>query len=70
MTQDDRLLDYLVRNKNINPLESWSLLGIYRLSAVVHRLRKEGHNILTRRHKVQNKWGDVCVVAKYEFIKN
>jgi hypothetical protein len=70
MRQEDRLLDYLGRKKYITPLESWSLLGIYRLSAVVHRLRQEGHNILTRRHKVQNKWGDVCVVAKYEFIKN
>jgi hypothetical protein len=70
MRQEDRLLNYLNKNKYINPLESWTELGIYRLSAVIYRLRQEGHNIKTREVKVQNKWGDVCAVAKYEFIKN
>jgi hypothetical protein len=68
MTQKERLLNYLKLNTRINPLESWTKLGIYRLSAVVFDLRKEGHIIVTNRKAVNNQFGEECVVAEYELI--
>jgi len=67
MTQDERLLDYMRDNKHIDPLQAWQELGIYRLAACIHRLRKQGHNIISNRKKVQNRFGEVCNVADYRW---
>jgi len=64
-TQDERLLKHLQMYNTIDPLRAWQLLGIYRLSAVIHRLRKVGYNIVTERMKVQNQFGESCIVANY-----
>jgi hypothetical protein len=66
MNQEIRLMDYLKTNQEINPLEAWQELGIYRLSAVVHNLRKEGHNISTERKTAFNKWNEKCSFANYK----
>lgn len=66
MTQDQRLLDYLKDHKHIDPLQAWQELGIYRLSACIHRLRGQGHNIISNRKTVNNRFGEKCRVAKYE----
>jgi hypothetical protein len=66
-TQDERLLDYLKDNGNINPLRAWKELGIYRLSACVHRLRNKGWNIVTERIGVLNQFDEKCLVANYKF---
>ena len=68
-TQETRLLDYLRDNGNINPLKAWKELGIYRLSACIHRLRKEGWNIITERINVTNRFDENCFVANYK-LKN
>jgi hypothetical protein len=65
MTQKERLLDFL-KTHSINPLESWQFLGIYRLSAIIFILRKEGHNITTEMEEVGNMYGEMCRVARYE----
>jgi len=65
MTQKDRLLNYLKQYQNINPMESWQQLGIYRLSAVILMLRKEGYNIRTDMVEVLNRFNEVCRVARY-----
>lgn len=64
-TQPERLLNYLIENKSIDPLKAWRELGIYRLSASVLRLRKEGYNITTERMHVVNQFGEKCKVANY-----
>jgi len=64
-TQDRRILKHLHMYNTIDPLRAWQLLGIYRLSAVIHRLRKVGYNIVTERMKVQNQFGESCSVANY-----
>ena len=69
-TQTERLLNYLKENKNINPLQSWLQLGIYRLSDVVLKLRKKGHNITTERVKVLNQFGESCSVANYCYLES
>ena len=40
--QEKRLLDYLKKNRSINPIMSWQALGIYRLSDVIFKLRNKG----------------------------
>ena len=55
MTQKKRLLEYLAHHKTINPLESWIELGIYRLSAVILLLKKDGYNIVTDKVKVKKR---------------
>ena len=65
MKQTDRLLNHLKLNGRITPMESWSKLGIYRLSARIADLRKDGWAIESSRTKVLNRWGEPCMVADY-----
>jgi hypothetical protein len=65
MTQQERLEKHLKEYRSINPLQAWSVLGIYRLSAVVYDLRRKGLHIETATTKVANKFGEKCNVAKY-----
>jgi hypothetical protein len=67
MTQDQRLLDYLRDNKHIDPLQAWQELGIYRLSACVHRLRQVGWEINTEFKDIPNRFGEMCHVANYKW---
>lgn len=67
MNQEQRLEEYLVAHRAINPLEAWVELGIYRLSAVVHTLKKKGMHIDTVRIGVFNKFGESCNVAEYRY---
>jgi len=68
-TQCARLLDYLRHHKSINPLQCWSLLGIYRLSARVFDLRKAGHPIVTETIIVHNRWNEPTHVASYSLME-
>ena len=66
--QTVRLVDFFNNtNKFIDPLTSWKVLGIYRLAAVVHILRKDGFNIVTHNKTVKNKWNENVTFANYEF---
>lgn len=66
MKQTERLLNYLKDNKKIDPITSWNYLGIYRLSAVVFLLRKDGWKIKTNTVEVKNQFNESCHVAQYE----
>jgi hypothetical protein len=61
-------MEYLRAHESIDPLTSWNELGIYRLSAVIYDLKKDGHKIETRRKAVTNRFGEVCVVALYVLV--
>ena len=66
--QQQRVLDFIKHNNyHINPLESWNKCGVYRLSAVIHELRKKGYGIDTYDKKVQNQYGETCTVGEYYF---
>lgn len=67
MSQEQRLQDYLIAHRAINPLEAWVELGIYRLAAIVHTLKKKGMEIETVRISVFNKFGEPCNVAEYRY---
>lgn len=65
MSQLDRVLSHLKENKTISPLQAWRDLGIYRLSAVIFKLRQEGHKIETNLVEVVNRWGESAFIAEY-----
>ena len=48
MTQKDKVLAHLQENKKINPMEGLNLYGTFRIAAIIHTLRDEGHNIETK----------------------
>lgn len=64
MTQNERLVDYLANGNRIDPLTSWTELGIYRLSARVNEISKE---IQVKRgwKTVVNQFGDKVKVREY-----
>ena len=70
MNQESRLLDFLDTHKGINPLTAWQQLGIYRLSATVHTLRRRGFVIATDRISVDNRFNEKCNVAFYRLVKS
>ncbi|CAB4169952.1 Helix-turn-helix domain containing protein [uncultured Caudovirales phage] len=48
--QARRILMHLEKD-SISPMEALIVHGIYRLSASIHELRKEGFNVFTKMHK-------------------
>ncbi len=71
-TGDQRIAEALKRGEKITPMEAWNTYGIYRLSSVVHRLRRgKGHSvegaldISSGMVAVNNKFGDKLQVACY-----
>ena len=68
-TQNMRLFDYLSTGRTITPLEAWTELGIYRLSARIYDLRNAGHDITSRITGVYNRFGEVFMVAEYQLVK-
>jgi len=65
MNQKQRVLCYLKEHGSITPLQSWLVLGCYRLSDAVYKLRKDGHAILTQDLTVKNHFNEDCTVAEY-----
>ena len=63
MTQEQQILKYLEENVSINFEQSWRM-SIFRLSSVIHRLRKAGHNIITTKVTINGK-----PVTFYKLIK-
>lgn len=57
--QKTKVLSYLKKHKTITPLQALSKFGCYRLSSIIHRLRDDGHNIITilTEQKGGNKYG-------------
>lgn len=68
-TQTARLLDYLHRYRTITPMEAWEKLGIYRLGARIHDLKKAGYDIESGRVMITNRYGEPCIVAKYKLME-
>jgi hypothetical protein len=68
--QNKRLLTHLREHPIIDPLTAWRVLGIYRLGARVFELRRGGHNIVTERREVPNKFGERCNIAFYKLEEN
>jgi len=53
MTQDESILLWLREGSSINPIQALSQLGVFRLAACIHRLRKSGYLINSTRIRKQ-----------------
>lgn len=69
-TQCQRVLTYLESGKTLTQFEAITDLGILRLASRINDLRKDGHNILSRRVSVSNRFGERCSVASYKLMKS
>ena len=67
--QCDRLLAYLRRHGEIDPLTSWRSLGIYRLGTRIYDLKRRGYNIKSDRVTVRNRFGEGVRVANYKYLE-
>lgn len=65
MNQRERILDYLSRHDRLDPFTAWSKLGVARLAARVHDLRREGHPIVKETMRATNRFGEPVSFAVY-----
>lgn len=65
MTQEQRLINYLSKHKNIDRVRAYRTLGIANLTAVVAEARKHGNNIVSTDKKHINKWGEKTSYCLY-----
>ena len=64
--QTERILEYLIKNRKIMPLDALDRLGCYRLASRISELRRFGFAILTRKVKtITGKY-----VAEYSLVDN
>lgn len=63
MTQQDQIFAHL-QSKSITGLEAWKEYGVYRLSSLINRLRRQGHFIETEMIEA-----DGHTFAKYSLLK-
>lgn len=77
MTQKQRVLWYMVNIGSIDPLTSWTELGVYRLAARINELRRENDereaglqvDEETYTKVVQNQYGEPVMVAEYRLLE-
>ena len=65
MTQAERILRHLSDVGSITPLEALSEYGVYRLAAVVCKLRKDGIPIDSDTVHGKNRYGESTRYARY-----
>ena len=69
VSQKKMVLDYITEFGSITPLDAFRDLGITRLSAIVFRLREEGHDIDKAIETGKNRFGNRTRYARYSFRK-
>ena len=66
ITQEQKILNHLQQGQPITPMDAVKYYDIYRLSAVVLKLRRAGHHII--RYSERNSSGK-GTHARYELVK-
>ena len=65
MTQEQMVLNHLKEGKSITPIDALNLYGCFRLSAVIFRLKEDGHDIVMQRVTRNDKWfGKYTLIPK------
>lgn len=68
MTQHERIMNRLEKGP-LTQLDAINELGIMRLASRISELKKSGAPIVSRMVKINNRFGEKCIVACYELIK-
>ena len=69
-TQNQRILEYMIRFGGITQYQALFDLGVMRLASRISELRKEGHIIKKETILVKNRFGEKCHVSKYSLISS
>lgn len=64
LKQEDLILAHLQEEKTLSPMEAVTEYGVWRLAAVIHKLRAKGYKIVT--HNTKSKTGKTF--AEYELL--
>lgn len=62
------VLKHLKTKKSITSLEAIKLYGATRLSSIIFRLKKRGHNIECKREEVVDRYGNTCGYGRYFYL--
>ena len=65
MNQCELILRYILLHGSITPAEAYENLGIMRLGARIHELKKQGYNTITERETKNNRYGNKVTYARY-----
>lgn len=66
MTQPELVRKYIEDFGSITPKEAFVDLGVYRLSACIFNLRKQGISISTQMEESTNRYGKTSRYARYK----
>ncbi|MCQ2802965.1 MAG: helix-turn-helix domain-containing protein [Bacilli bacterium] len=66
MTQKEMVIKHLKETNSITPMMALEEYGIYRLAAIINKLRNEGHNISTTLIPHINRFGEIHKYALYK----
>lgn len=69
MSDKQRVLEHLLENGSITPMEALERYGCYRLGARVFDLRRDGYNIQTTIVKGVDRNGEPAKYARYTLEK-
>lgn len=64
MTQQQRIIEHIKAHGSISPFEAFDL-GITRLAACVHDMRRHGVKVVTIPDETVNRYGDKVRFARY-----
>ena len=69
MTQCERIKQYIYQFGSINPAEAMLHLGVYRLSARINDLRRQGCKIDSKIVACKNRLGETVHYAEYRMVE-
>lgn len=69
MTKTDAVLKHLEEHQGITTFEAFSKYGATRLSDIVYRLKKRGHNIITVDRQQKDRYGNEVKFCEYRLEK-
>ena len=69
MTQNQRVLQYMMDNGSITQIQALNDLGVMRLASRISDLRRMGVAIDSRVDKVKNRYGEECRIKRYFVVK-
>lgn len=66
-SQTSVVLDYLKNHGTLTSMEAFEMFGATRLAGIIYTLRRKGHDIETIDCVGKNRYGGVCIFAKYKY---
>ena len=69
MSQNGRVLDYMMKHGSITALEAVDNLGVMRLASRVHEIKEQGIGIETVMQEGVNRFGETTKFARYYLVK-